>query len=313
MKLVTYRDGDVLRLGIIDTAADRVFPVESCLDDAPNNMLDWIRRYAADEPRVSLQSRYALPLEELTLEAPIPEPARNIFCVGKNYLAHASEFSRSGFDRSDAGSSEAVPEAPIIFTKAPSSVIGPGQPVVYPRGLTEKLDYEAEVGIVIGRGGKRISRAEAYEHVFGYLIINDVTARDLQARHRQWFIGKSMDTFCPMGPWLVTADEVEPENLDVRCWINGELRQNANTGDLIFDIPTLIETLSAGITLMPGDIIATGTPQGVGIGFDPPKFLQPGDSMRISVDGLGELLNEVVSDIPKRTESAAGGDIRTVA
>jgi 2-keto-4-pentenoate hydratase/2-oxohepta-3-ene-1,7-dioic acid hydratase in catechol pathway len=149
--------------------------------------------------------------------------------------------------------------------------------------------------VVIGRGGRGISKADAYDHVFGYTIVNDVTARDLQGRHKQWFLGKSLDTFCPMGPSLVTADEVDPENLSVKCWVNGELRQNANTKDLIFDIPTLIETISAGITLYPGDVIATGTPAGVGIGFKPPKYLKPGDRVAIEIGNLGRLENALAS------------------
>jgi 2-keto-4-pentenoate hydratase/2-oxohepta-3-ene-1,7-dioic acid hydratase in catechol pathway len=155
------------------------------------------------------------------------------------------------------------------------------------------MDYEVELGVIIGRGGRGISEADALDHVWGYTIINDVTARDLQQKHRQWFIGKSLDTYCPMGPWIVTADEVDVTRLDVRCWINDELRQNANTSDLIFDVPTIIATLSAGMTLRPGDVIATGTPAGVGIGFKPPRFLKSGDVMKLSIGNLGTLTNRV--------------------
>ncbi|HYW76523.1 MAG TPA: fumarylacetoacetate hydrolase family protein [Gammaproteobacteria bacterium] len=295
MKLATYRYHDEQHLGLVDRENACIYPATACVPGAPDELIAWVKRYGVDMPQVSYENVEALPLAHVSLEAPIPKPERNIMCVGKNYLAHANEFSRSGFDRSDNAKAAEAPEAPIIFTKAPSSVIGPGGAVRYPAGLSEKLDYEAEVGVVIGRGGRGIRRSEAYSHVFGYVIINDVTARDLQALHRQWFIGKSMDTFCPMGPWVVTSDEIDPENLSVRCWVNDELRQDANTRDLIFDIPTLVETLSAGITLMPGDIIATGTPQGVGIGFDPPRFLKPGDRMRVAIDGLGELENSVGS------------------
>jgi 2-keto-4-pentenoate hydratase/2-oxohepta-3-ene-1,7-dioic acid hydratase in catechol pathway len=149
------------------------------------------------------------------------------------------------------------------------------------------------LGVVIGKSGRGIPKERAYEYVWGYTIINDVTARDLQSRHKQWLVGKSLDTFCPMGPWLVSADEVDAENLEVRCWVNEELRQSANTSELIFDIPTLIATLSAGITLCAGDIIATGTPAGVGIGSDPPRYLRRGDSIRIEITGLGQLTNTV--------------------
>jgi len=226
------------------------------------------------------------------LLAPIPVPERNIFCVGKNYHEHAREFSQSGFDTS-AGKGEVAPSVPVIFTKPPSTVIANGDEVCAFSDLTQQLDYEVELAVVIGKGGRGISKADALEHVWGYTIINDVTARDLQQQHRQWFIGKSMDTFCPMGPWIVTADEVDSGNLNVRCWINEELRQNANTRDLIFDIPTIIATISAGITLQPGDIIATGTPAGVGIGFKPPKFLKSGDVMKLSIDKLGTLTNRI--------------------
>jgi len=159
--------------------------------------------------------------------------------------------------------------------------------------ITSSLDYEVELAVIIGRGGRGIRKSEAMRHVWGYTIINDVTARDWQRKHKQWFLGKSFDTFCPMGPIAVTADELDAGNLEVKCWVNGELRQNANTRDLIFDVPTIIETISAGITLYPGDIIATGTPEGVGIGFNPPKFLKSGDVVAMEITGLGRLQNTV--------------------
>ncbi len=232
-------------------------------------------------------------LDGRSVLAPIPAPRRNVFCVGKNYHEHAKEFANSGFDTS-AAKGELAPDFPVIFTKPASTIVGNGAPVLAFAELTQQLDYEAELAVIIGRPGRGISREAALDHVWGYTIVNDVTARDLQQKHRQWFIGKSMDTFCPMGPWAVTADEVgDPADLNVRCWINGELRQDANTRDLIFDIPTIIATLSAGITLQPGDVIATGTPAGVGIGFKPPRFLRTGDSMTISIDRLGTLTNIV--------------------
>ena len=232
------------------------------------------------------------PMAGRRLLAPIPLPRRNIFCVGKNYHEHAKEFSQSGFDTS-AAVGEFAPPAPVIFTKPPSTVVGPNEPVLAFEKLTQQLDYEVELAIIIGRGGRGISKADALSHVWGYTIINDVTARDIQQLHRQWFLGKSLDTFCPMGPWIVTADEVQSDTLGVRTWINGELRQNANTSDLIFDIPTIIATMSAGMTLLPGDIIATGTPAGVGIGFKPPRFMKSGDVMKLEIDGLGSLVNHV--------------------
>jgi 2-keto-4-pentenoate hydratase/2-oxohepta-3-ene-1,7-dioic acid hydratase in catechol pathway len=235
----------------------------------------------------------AIPLAQVTLEAPLPRPRRNIFCVGKNYYEHAHEFARSGFDSSAA--SGAVPDAPIIFSKVPECVTGPSAPILIDPRASEAVDYEAELAVVIGKGGRGISREDALSHVFGYTIVNDVTARDLQGRHKQWLIGKSQDSFCPMGPWLVSADEIDLGDTSVRCWVNGELRQDANTKALIFNVPTLIETLSKGLTLLPGDIIATGTPAGVGIGFNPPKYLRAGDVVRIEIAGIGVLENPVAA------------------
>ena len=229
-------------------------------------------------------------LAAVELVAPIPRPRRNIFCVGKNYHAHAKEFAGSGFD-SSAKSGGDIPSAPIIFSKVPESVVGPTDNILWNPEVSTAIDYEAELTIVIGQGGKGISKADAMKHVWGYTIINDVTARDWQGRHSQWLLGKSFDTFCPMGPWLVSADEMDGQNTDVKCWVNGELRQNANTKDFIFDIPTLIECISAGITLYPGDLIATGTPAGVGIGFKPPKYLKQGDVVKIEIGGIGVLEN----------------------
>jgi 2-keto-4-pentenoate hydratase/2-oxohepta-3-ene-1,7-dioic acid hydratase in catechol pathway len=184
---------------------------------------------------------------------------------------------------------------PIVFTKAPEAVIGPHDAVQLPgAAISSQIDYEAELTLVIGKGGRNIGRAEAMSHVWGYTIINDVTARDVQMRHAQWDLGKSFDTFCPMGPWIVTADALNAQDTRVRCWVTpqgaaAELRQDARTTDLIFDLPTLIETCSRGITLHPGDLIATGSPAGVGMGLKPPRWLGHGDHVRIEIDGLGVL------------------------
>jgi len=245
----------------------------------------------------------AFAAEGVKLIAPFPHPRRNIFCVGKNYYEHAHEFARSGFDSSAA--SGAVPEAPIIFTKVPECVTGPFDPILMEARVSAAVDYEAELCVIIGKGGRGIPKAEAMAHVWGYTVVNDVTARDLQARHKQWMIGKSQDSFCPMGPCAVTADEIDLADTAVRCWVNDELRQNANTRDLIFDVPTLIETLSAGITLLPGDLIATGTPVGVGIGFNPPRYLKPGDKVRIEIGGIGQIENEVQELSAQRRKGSA--------
>jgi 2-keto-4-pentenoate hydratase/2-oxohepta-3-ene-1,7-dioic acid hydratase in catechol pathway len=236
----------------------------------------------------------SIPISDVLLQSPIPRPLRNIFCVGKNYYEHAHEFSSSGFDSS--ASAGAVPEVPIIFSKVPDCVTGCGAAIRICGSVSGCVDYEAELALVIGKGGKNIPAERAYQHVWGYTIVNDVTARDIQGRHKQWLLGKSQDSFCPMGPWLVTADQLDPGDLRVRCWVNGELRQDANTAQLIFDIPTIIATISRGITLIPGDVIATGTPAGVGIGFDPPKYLRDGDRVRVEIDGIGVLENPVTAD-----------------
>ncbi|HEY4200598.1 MAG TPA: fumarylacetoacetate hydrolase family protein [Devosiaceae bacterium] len=234
-----------------------------------------------------------VPLSEVEFLAPFGETGRNIFCVGKNYREHAIEFSKSGFEAGAVAGAEIDPYA-AIFTKPRTTIVGPDASVDLYADVTQSVDYEAEVGVIIGKAGRGIKREDAYSHVFGYVIINDVTARDLQKQHKQWFMGKSLDGFCPMGPWIATSDEIEPENLEVKSWVNGELRQSANTQDLIFDIPSIIATLSQGMTLLPGDIIATGTPAGVGLGFNPPKFLRSGDRMSISITGLGTLSNSFV-------------------
>lgn len=234
----------------------------------------------------------ALPLSEIHLCAPIHQPSKNVICVGLNYHAHADEFSSSGYDTATKAGQPA-PSHPIIFSKAPGSLTGAYDDVHVPWGHTNEVDYEAELAVIIGKGGRHIPKNEAYDHVFGYSVINDVTARDLQRDHKQWFLGKSIDSFCPMGPAIVTSDEIDPENLDLKCWVNNELRQSSNTRDLIFDIPTLISTISASMELSPGDIIATGTPKGVGIGFAPPRFLSSGDVVRVEISSIGAIENTI--------------------
>ncbi len=250
-----------------------------------------VQAQAQGRPLPSPGSRHAM--ASVKLLAPFPRPARNILCVGKNYFDHAKEFAQSGFD-SSAKPGDDIPTDPIFFTKVPESVIATGDPIVIPKGVSEAIDYEAELAVIIGKKGKGISESDAMSYVWGYTIVNDVTARDWQNRHKQWFMGKSFDTFCPMGPWAVTKDSCPGENTAVRCFVNGERRQNAVTTDLIFKIPQLIATVSAGITLYPGDIIATGTPVGVGIGFKPPKYLKSGDRVRVEIDGIGAIENPVV-------------------
>jgi 2-keto-4-pentenoate hydratase/2-oxohepta-3-ene-1,7-dioic acid hydratase in catechol pathway len=305
MRIATFRSGGKRRVGQLSADGTSVRPFDFGAEAEALGALTVIERgIRADSPSLG----QSISTAGLAFEAPIPQPRRNIFCVGKNYHEHAHEFARSGFDSS--ASSGAVPDAPIIFTKVPECVIAPGEAIEIDPTASSAIDYEAELAIVIGKGGRGIKKADALNHVWGCTIVNDVTARDLQSKYKQWMIGKSQDTFCPMGPVLVSADELEIGNIDVKCWVNGELRQNANTRDLIFDVPTLIETLSAGITLYPGDIIATGTPVGVGIGFTPPKYLKHGDIVKIEIAGIGVLENPVVqrgltASAPKRAEASA--------
>lgn len=291
MRLASILKGGQRTISVVSADGSRYWPVNQFAPDFAGDMIELVQQFDAIKSKIDLAAG-GTPLDAASLLAPIDEPRRNIFCVGKNYHDHAAEFQNSGFDHS-AKNGEHAPEAPVVFTKPASSVIGPGATIPRHANVTSQLDYEAELGVVIGKSGRGIKRADAMDHVFGYTVINDFTARDLQKLHRQWFIGKSLDGFCPMGPYLVTADEVDGQNLDIKCWVNDELRQSSNTSQLIFDIPTLIETLSAGIELQPGDVIATGTPAGVGIGFTPPKFLNPGDVIRIEIENVGVLVNRV--------------------
>jgi len=232
-------------------------------------------------------------LNIVKLAAPVGPLAKNVVCVGKNYHDHAEEFARSGIDQS--GDKLEVPEAPVVFTKAVTSLADPGQGLPASSDPSNSTDYEGELGVVIGRRAKNVKRAEALDYVFGYTIVNDATARTVQQKHKQWFLGKSLDGFCPVGPFLVTADEFgRPDAQELITTVNGERRQHARLRDLIFDVPTIVEAVSAYVPLDPGDLIATGTPAGVGIGFKPPKYLKPGDVVKISITGIGELTNPVV-------------------
>jgi 2-keto-4-pentenoate hydratase/2-oxohepta-3-ene-1,7-dioic acid hydratase in catechol pathway len=235
----------------------------------------------------------ARPVREVRLAAPVGPLPKNVICVGKNYYDHAEEFARSGVDQS--GDRQEAPADPVVFTKAVSSLADPFQAIPASSDPTQSVDYEGELGVVIGRHCKNVQRAQALGCVFGYTIVNDVTARTVQQRHRQWFLGKSLDGFCPVGPWVVTRDEFgEPAAQELLTYVNGERRQFARLRDMIFDVGAIIEVVSAYVTLEPGDLIATGTPAGVGIGFTPPRYLKPGDEVRVSISGIGELVNPIV-------------------
>jgi 2-keto-4-pentenoate hydratase/2-oxohepta-3-ene-1,7-dioic acid hydratase in catechol pathway len=241
----------------------------------------------------TLEHGAPLALDSVKLAAPVGPLSKNVICVGKNYHDHAQEFARSGVDQS--GDKQEVPEVPVVFTKAVTSLADPLQGIPASADPTHSTDYEGELGVVIGRRCKNVKRADALDYVFGYTIVNDATARTVQQRHRQWFLGKSLDGFCPVGPVLVTRDEFgKPDAQELATYVNGERRQFARLRDLIFDVGAIIEAVSAYVPLDPGDLIATGTPAGVGIGFKPPRYLVSGDVVQISISGIGDLINPVV-------------------
>jgi 2-keto-4-pentenoate hydratase/2-oxohepta-3-ene-1,7-dioic acid hydratase in catechol pathway len=281
LKFATYHHAGRRCVGVLSADGESVHKLPLSDTQAARGVLAVVDLQLAGEHLAPTGA--PVPLSQVRLEAPVPLPRRNIWCVGRNYHAHARELSASVFKDNKTES------WPIVFTKVPETVVGPHDDIVLPGdAVSSQIDYEAELTIVI-------RREDAMAHVFGYTIVNDVTARDVQMRHQQWDLGKSFDTFCPMGPWVVTPDEMDGRSTRVRCWVNGELRQDGHTRDLIFDIPTLVETCSRGITLLPGDLIATGTCAGVGMGMDPPRWLRAGDVVRIAVDGLGEIRNTVAA------------------
>lgn len=290
MRFVTFLYEQEQKVGVLTEDCTKVIDLRKINKKFPTTLLECIQLgdpFVAEVETIVKENQfepYTYSLQDVTLLAPIPRPQKNIFCVGKNYAAHAIEM----------GSKDDIPKYPMIFSKAPTAVIGPNTEVENHKEITNELDYEGEIAVIIGKTGKGIKKEEAYEYVFGYTLINDLTARDLQRNHQQFLLGKSLDTSCPMGPWITHKSLVpHPDRLYLETKVNGEIRQAASTEQFIFDIPTIIETLSRGMTLEAGDIIATGTPAGVGSGFKPPKHLQPGDEIEISVKELGVLKNRV--------------------
>lgn len=237
-------------------------------------------------------------LSEVEVLAPIPRPRRNVFCVGKNYKDHILEIAAAAASKNpdEPAPPLELPKYAQFFTKAPECVIPTGGSILSHKNITRWLDYEAEMAVVIGKQGRDISAEDAMEHVFGFTIGNDVTARDVQKKHVQFFKGKTLDTTCPMGPFIALADTIDCSNLSVKLWINEELRQNSTTKNMIFDVPEIIRQLSAGFTLYPGDVILTGTPDGVGYAMKPPKTLKAGDRIKIEIEHLGTLENTVVDE-----------------
>ena len=275
MRLVTYRPspGQAPRVGVLD--GDRVAGLEA------SDMVELIAAGPGEARRAARSARDAAPLADVKLLAPVPLP-RKIIAIGLNYRDHATE------------TGAAIPDKPIVFAKYPNTVCAPGDPIRIPP-ITRKADYEAELGVVIGSPAKEVDEASALDHVFGYLNVHDVSARDLQfSEGGQRTRSKSLDTFAPMGPYLVTADEMpDPQALGIRCLLNGEVVQDSNTREMIFPVASLIAFLSQGMTLWPGDVIATGTPAGVGTARKPPVYLKPGDEVIVEVEGLGSLTNPV--------------------
>ncbi|MDA0240588.1 MAG: fumarylacetoacetate hydrolase family protein [Proteobacteria bacterium] len=297
MRLATVLHNDTPQLAVLNADTQKLVLLSVAAPDLPGSMTELIELGDAGLTRLrsavdSAGGDALVDASSVTFQAPIPVPRRDVMAVGRNYFEHAQEFHDSGFDATSGAT--AVPEFPIIFTKATTSVTGPTDPILGYLDPSKTVDYEGELAVIIGLGGRGISKADAFKHVYGYTVCNDVTARTLQHQHKQWVIGKSIDSFCPMGPVILTADEAGPvEEFHLTTHVNGESRQDAKVSELIFDIPTLIECISEVITLLPGDIIATGTPVGVGIGYEPPIFLQKGDVVKVTIKPIGSIENVV--------------------
>jgi 2-keto-4-pentenoate hydratase/2-oxohepta-3-ene-1,7-dioic acid hydratase in catechol pathway len=295
MRLISYKNKNEndIQTGLLTNNDQELIPLITF--GLPSDMNELIKiDFEEIQNRISMinDETSKLSLSDVKILSPIPRPLRNIMCVGKNYHDHAQEFYGSGFDSSGK---KAVADYPVIFTKATTSVIATNENIVLANDYTNTTDYEGELGLVLRKGGKNIKPEDAYGHVFGYTIINDVSARNIQKQHEQWFIGKSPDTYCPMGPALVTSDEIQDvTKLKLRTIVNDEVRQDSIVSRLIFDIPTLISTISKTMTLETCDVIATGTPAGVGIGYQPPIYLKSGDSVEVHIDKIGVLKNQVL-------------------
>lgn len=295
-KLLTFEADGYRRWGVLSADEQGVYSADA-LEEAfftplTETLSEFIRQgndslsalaYALEQNEKT-QAVSPIPLHRIRIVSPLPENERNIFCIGKNYPNHIAEFERTA--KAD------MPAHPVIFTKAATAVIGTEDTIQAHAALTKELDYEGELAVIIGKTGADIPLAEAMDYVYGFTILNDVTARDLQRRHSQWFHGKSLDTFCPMGPYILLRDAA-PDHFTIRTEVNGEIRQDASTSECIFSIPQLLHILSQGTTVHAGDVLATGTPAGVGIGFQPPKFLKAGDTVRITISSIGTLTNTV--------------------
>ena len=294
-RLGVMHDSTVTDVGSLSSVANAPALPGSLVDLVRQGPAAWRRlsdflEATLSAPSTASRHGRAYPVGEIRLHAPIPRPAKNVFCVGRNYLSHIEEGARA------QGRTAKVSSVPVFFTKPPTSVIGPYDDIPWDRAVTQQVDWEVELGVVIGVGGRNIPRSAALDHVFGYTVINDVSARDLQHSHVQFFKGKSLDGFCPMGPVVVTADQFrDPQAAPLSLRVNDIVKQRGNTRDMIFPIDQLIESLSHGLTLEAGDILATGTPDGVGFARTPPEFLRVGDIMETEVEGIGTMRNRIVA------------------
>ena len=288
MKLVTYRENGAEKVGALTKDGAAIVPLSvpdmnTLIEAMPLSALSSAVTAAED-------SGVSVALADVELLSPIPRPRQDVLCLGMNYKAHAAEAAQY-----DAGAFTKEKPVAVYFSKRVSEAVAPGGAIQSHRELVERLDYEVELAVILGKTAKHVKAAEAGDYIFGYTILNDVSARDVQTGHKQWYFGKSLDGFTPMGPCIVTADEIAfPPALAISSSVNGELRQSSNTSLFLNSIPEVLEELTAAMTLLPGTIIATGTPAGVGMGFDPPKFLKPGDVVTCAIEGIGTLTNPVV-------------------
>ncbi len=286
MRLVTYHTGTASHIGAV--VGETLVDLSLLAPDMLTLIAGGPDMLARAQALVAANTSPRLPLASVTLLAPIPRPRKNIMCLGWNYAAHSAESARA------RGREATLPSYPVVFTKSVTAVNHPDAVIPYDANVSSEIDWEVELAFVIGRQGKNIQRTEALDYVFGYMILNDISARDIQSRHKQFFLGKSLDGSAPCGPWIVTPDEIgDPQALRLQLRVNGVTRQDANTSDMIFKIPDIIATLSLGITLEPGDIVATGTPSGVAMGMDPPVYLRPGDVVEAEIERIGVLRNTI--------------------
>jgi 2-keto-4-pentenoate hydratase/2-oxohepta-3-ene-1,7-dioic acid hydratase in catechol pathway len=298
VRLCTFEQRGVAAAGVVatdDTVVSTVDLLGGATDE--DEVLDLLlsgEELLTELRAAARKARGGIPLANAKLHAPIPRPPRNVFCIGWNYSEHFEEGKQARGQSGQPIAPQEIPQFPAIFTKNPATVVGPDAAVLFPAPHSEQLDWEAELAVVIGKGGRDIAEAAAMSHVFGYTCANDVSVRDVQRRHGgQWFKGKNFDTHLPMGPWIVTADALDPGDLAIRSRVNGVTKQDSRTKYMVFKIPRLIAEISAGCELWPGDMIITGTPAGVGFARTPPEFLKPGDVVEIEIEGIGRLRNSI--------------------